>query len=179
MTTTHQPDPSKTWETMTPGERNWTIGELLGASPMRQFWLMWNWTFQKTDGGTLTGRKNLGGLACDSLTEAEDWLEEAKNTKTAWKRKFPEKTSPIFDEREQVEIHEQVWHIRYSETPGGGWDVIEFLKPKTDHIMISTMSDGWWQIVAVPTGGEDITTEAATMAEAACAMAFEILKPQP
>lgn len=168
---------SPCWEDLTEEQRNNRIGELIGAEPMRQSWIVWEYKFHNLEGIERTIKKTLGSLTL-SLAESEAWLAHAKQSERIWKQKFDEKTCPTFKERDQVKIVEQVWHIRYSDTPGGGWLVVEAMIKAGFLINIEGDHAGWkitcddWN----PHHGRS-TEKAATMAEAACKLALRRILP--
>jgi len=66
-------------------------------------------------------------LAVHTLYEAKKWLEFAKSKITYWEKLMPELE---WKRRSIVGVTEHLYHVRYSDTPGGAWNLIEELTAK-------------------------------------------------
>jgi len=169
--------PSPCWADLSSEDRNTLIGERLGAEPMRQVWLMWHYPFTNLEGVAKVVKKNLGSLTL-KLSEAEEWLSEAKKSKKKWAERFDQSSCPTFENSDQVKIVEQVWHIRYSDTPGGGWIVVEAMIKAGFLINIEGDHAGWKITCDDGDPHHGRSSEIAdTMAEAACKLALRRLLP--
>jgi hypothetical protein len=149
------------WLSMSACERNLVIAKVIGAELLGQFYVY------------AEGRQYCATpLWRDKVEEAAN-LEShmrGKGWKTFAKDHGFQHLSP-----DQVELRLCEWAMRYSDTPGGGWEVIEWLKKKCEWLWIGATEAGW-EVAAVAKGDEDFTTSAATMAEAACLMALELFR---
>lgn len=157
-------DPSLPWSGLTPRQKNNRIGELIGAEPMGTVFLARNgerlWETRYT-------------LA--ELDEMQAGIAKWQSTAAEW-RKFL-KAAPTLDPSWRGEISLVVWkcHIRYAETPGGGWAVVEALR-KRGFLITATTSLAGWHIAARRNG--DVfghSAEAGEMHEAACLLALKAL----
>lgn len=147
------------WLSMTACDRNRVIARVIGAELLGQFYVY-------ADGVRYCATP----LWRDKEEEAAN-LEKhmrGKGWKTFAKDHGFQNLRP-----DQVELRLCEWALRYSDTPGGGWEVIEWLKGKCEWLWVGATEDGW-EVIAVAHGEEDFTTSAATMAEAACLMALEL-----
>lgn len=155
------------WDELTADQRNTKVGEMLQAEPMRQTWLV-----RTTSEGK---RITLGGLHL-SRDEAEIWLEHAKQSPLNWREKMGAEQPFAF--APQVAVEEVVWHIRYSDTPGGGWIVVEAMHAAGFAVVVQTTKSGWKVTCDDGNPNHGRSSEvAATMAEAACKLALRRLRP--
>jgi hypothetical protein len=155
------------WADLEPAERDNLIGELLGAEHHRNVWLVW--TIKKADGSVI-GKRHIGQLGSMSMEDAEAWLASAKKSKAEWTRRGVDLDWLL---RDEITLFEQRWHLRYSETPGGGWCVIEAMIKAGFAVQISG-NDARWK-VTVMKGAEAICMRAPTMEDAACQVALLVL----
>lgn len=105
------------WSKATNIERNAACAAFMPASeinPIRSYYL--------TKEGKLWQR-----LAVKNLAEAKQWLAFAKGNFTRWEKIMPEMT---WTDRNLVDVAEDTHHVRYSDTPGGAWMLIEELASK-------------------------------------------------
>ena len=159
------------WAELTPERRNTLIGELLGATPLQTVWLVWE---PKKEDGSVLGRKHLGQLGSMPMENAHEWLAAAKTSQAEWTRRGMEISYLL---RDEVVLSEHRWHLRYSETPGGGWDVIEKLTRSGYTVQVQVSAKDCKVIAA---GDQNFAERAPTMAEAACKVALRALShPQP
>lgn len=156
-------DPNqKPWAEMTPCERNWKIGELIGEKPLAQLYLA------------------VEGKQLWPMAKVESELEETRKMVGEWQRcskqwKYFMKVNagairPEYRGKITVEVHR--WHIRYSEVPGGGWNLIEHLCKNGFLFTIHTCPTGW-TIIATKDGKAFRATDQSVQA-AACKMILEI-----
>jgi hypothetical protein len=105
------------WIKLSAEERDALCAKYMPASvvnPLRQWWL------------TLEG-KYWCRLMVENEEEASRWLAKANESKQNWDKLIEDWPWVL---REEVGIKEQTWHVRYSTTPGGAWDLLEDLKKK-------------------------------------------------
>lgn len=159
------------WADLTGDARNTLIGERLGAQPLRNIWLQW--TIKGADGSVI-GRRNLGQLGSMSMADAEQWLADAKKSKAEWTRRGVQLDWLL---RDEITLFEQRWHLRYSDTPGGGWRVVEAIHKAGYSVQIATCRGGWR--VSVIVGPDPVSMVAETMAEAACQVGLLVLPNVP
>ncbi len=154
-------DAQTNWPTLTAVQRNALVGETMKAEPLYAYYVRWI-------------GKNLAQLRVKEESEAQSWLRIAKFSKENWKRLMDEVPWSL---REEVSVHVESWHIRYSDTPGGGWIVIEWLRAR-GLVCVSSCSDGWHVAFDDRHPHHGLTVEEApTMAEAACLVALRVSSP--
>lgn len=163
-TNSKRPTDMKPWTELTPTERNDLIGDSLGFTPTTQCFIGY------------CGEKLCSTIYTEKqLAEANEQLRKMQ-TAELWpifKKKF---TCFSPEMRGHLEIIVDRWHIRYSDTPGGGWCVVEWLNAKGDVDVLSE-GKGQWRVVfddRNPHHGK-ISIQAPTMAEAACLVSLEFL----
>ena len=159
-------DGAISWPDLTDEQKNTLIGELIGAKPMRNIWLQW---MPKNKDGSLLCKKNLGQLGDMSMEDAEEWLKSSKKSKAEWVRRNINLDWML---REEVNLTEQLWHINYSNTPGGGWIVVEALRKSFD-VLIRSIGEEWR--IDCGLGNDSFAVKSQTMADAACQMALLLL----
>lgn len=159
--------PATCWADLGAAERDNLIGEMLGAEPHRNIWLVW--TIKKAD-GEIIGKRHIGQLGNMSMEDAEAWLVSAKKSKAEWVRRGIDLDWLL---RAEITLFEQVWHLRYTETPGGGWKAIEALRAAGYAVQIASCRGGWRVTVVV--GPDPVSMVAETMQEAACQVALLVL----
>lgn len=142
---------SAEWQDMSAWQRNWLIGSLMKAEPMRAFYLRWQ-------------GKDFAQLRTKDAADAERWLRIAKGGELQWKTLVDEVP---WTAREEVTIHVDEWHVRYSDTPGGGWIVIEWLRLR-GAVNVASIGEQW----RIAHERCEVAVTAPTMAEAACRMAL-------
>lgn len=147
------------WADMTAFQRNWLIGEMMKAEPLRAYYL-------RRDG------RNIGQLEVKDEGEAKSWLNIANMSLTNWVKLMPEVP---YECRAEVAIHVETWHMRYSDTPGGGWEVVEWLRKRGQLEVMSCALGGWTVRLHVPSEYHGDPAETApTVAEAACRVAMRV-----
>ena len=148
--------------------RNHFIGELIGAEPLEELHLLLDgkflWPIRKPK---------------SQWPEVPKWFEDWQSSEKRWQTFI--KGMPDFKAEWRGRITTEIyrWHLRYSDTPAGGWAVIEHLR--THHctsIWIHTFWPDKWELIAHTDGGSKLNTIIGdTFAEAACLMAVELIKP--
>ena len=161
-----EPPPSSAtllgWAEMTPAQRNDRVGKLIGAEPLGQYYLY------------LDGRESCG-LPCtrDEKEKAEGLVAYIRGkgwTKFASEHGFPDAW------RKSAEARLVEWHIRHSDTPGGGWEVVQAIRTAGYAVSVESMADGDWFIQARQSP-RVFQAAAPTMAEAACLIALKMPWP--
>lgn len=100
------------YDAATPEERNAACAAYMPASdvnPIRSWWV--------TLDGVLWSR-----LAVRSKDEADSWLRIASMSRHNWERVMTEWPWSL---RSSVGVAEHHHHVRYTDTPGGAWDLLE------------------------------------------------------
>lgn len=155
------------WDEMTAPERNNYIGDLIKAPPLTQLYLaldgkmLWLTPKQEKD-----------------LVEFSGWVADWQRTKKAWKQWQKTSGELLDDWRGRITVQVQRWHIRYSDTPGGGWDVVEAIGKLGWQVKLEAVWPNW-RITCddlSPHHGRVIET-APTMQEAACLAAMRCFRP--
>jgi hypothetical protein len=157
-------DPSVPWIDLTPAQRNNRIGELIQAKPLAQLYLA-------VDGKFFSWHH----LEVDRIEELRTWVTEWQSTEREFKKWIKSAPSIREEWRGKITVEVDHWHIRYSETAGGGWDVILALRAKGVGIQVSSSGDQWMLVGLAAQGSATHVVKAATMQEAACLLATEML----
>ena len=155
------------WADLSTVDRNTLIGNLIGLDAIRH-------TYLARDGAYLWACQ----IPVEEAAERNQWLAGQQKTETLWKRFRRNYDKRITaEDRGKITIEIEVYHLRYSDTPGGGWKVIEAIRPHVENIFVMSCDDGQWEVMAIPLGGgdDDVTCKAPTMQEAACELALLIL----
>lgn len=157
------------WDVMAPGVRNRVIASILGLELLGQWYI-------HCDGKPWLATP----YSREQKKEAEKLFKRA-GTKRGWKvftqaHGLPE-TSKFEDWKLTLELVE--WPLRYSDTPGGGWEVIETLRKKGFEINIRTVHNflqfrGWKITVSEIDGAIVAALDAETIQEVACLAALKI-----
>ena len=153
------------WDEMDAEQRNNLVGKLISAKPLSQLWIGWR------------GIKKLQLPATNDETQKyKDQLAELQKIDIEW-NPFIAKHHPTIMNcmRGQLEIIDEQWHMRYSDTHGGGWEVLEALKRMGYFVRVETERIGW--SVRVSEEADSICYAASSMAEAACRVAIKLLAP--
>ena len=142
------------WPSLTATERNHLVGETLGMEPLTQCWL-------GVDG------KMLLRTAWDEKQkgEAAAMARMINTYDQLWSDSLADYPSLKPEMRGKLAVIVDRWHLRYSDTPGGGWEVVEWLR-KRGPVNVASVAPDW----RVAFG--DAAATAPTMAEAACLMAL-------
>jgi hypothetical protein len=115
------------WHNSTVAQRNAACAQFMPKSsvnPIRQFDLVYK--IPEVDAvvmGTIPLQK-------PTIEAATAWLKEAKSSPFKWAAMVGEKPSSggvSWKLREYVSVQERTWHVRYSDTPGGAWNLVEKL----------------------------------------------------
>lgn len=117
------------WALLPATERNLTIAKLIGAKLLSQFYLYIDGKEYSPMPHQAHEREKAEGLA--AYAKGEGWAEFSaqRGLKDEW--------------RESVEARLIEWPLRYSDTPGGGWDVIEAMRAQGWDIEVASTGDGW------------------------------------
>lgn len=158
-----EPDELRAWDSMSARQRNDAVGRLIGADPLTQCFI----TVGKLELATPHGG--------DALEEAEALAGYARGI--GWEE-FRSRHGLEDAQRSSVRAIVKRWHLRYSDTPGGGWEVIENLERRGFRVTVQSRVKGWWTVILEnDRGNRAATTIAETMAEAACLAASRVLEP--
>ncbi len=104
--------------------------------------------------------------------EEADKVLAVVRSREFWKEHSRDHRLPA-DGREKVSLKLVEWPLRYSDTPGGGWVVVEAIRAAGYAVQIATCRGGWRVTVIV--GPDPVSMVAETMAEAACQVALLVL----
>ncbi len=157
--------PETDWAEMSANQRNTLIGELISGEALRTPYLA-----------------KSGGYLWDlRITDVEAYakfLAEFQSTAAKWRRFLKNLNDERITEEDRglltVEIYS--YHIRYSDTPGGGWMVVEAMRRAGIHIVIEATTAGW-RVTADdlnPHHGRR-SVESATMQDAVCQVALLVM----
>ena len=142
-------------------ERNQLIGDTLGLEPLTQCWL------------GVDGKKLLRTRWDEKQqSEAEAMARMINDNDTLWNESLADFPSLKPEMRGKLVVIVDRWHIRYSDTPGGGWEVVEWLA-RHGHVRVESVN-GQWRVIfddGHPHHGR-CSEHAETMAEAACLVAL-------
>lgn len=155
------------WEEMNAEQRNNLVGKLIEAKPLSQLWVGWR------------GIQKLQLPATnDEIQKYRDALEELQKIDIKW-NPFIAKHHPTIMHfmRGQLEIIDEQWYMRYSDTPGGGWAVIEALRAKGARIVIESEINGTWSMRTDLDGRSFVWCAEPSIAVAACRSAVALLSP--
>ena len=149
------------WETANANERNQFIGDLIGAEPLSQYYI------------TYKG-KHMAPMPYSGADKEKAEELFAFCTGEGW-NEFCKDRGILKTDKALVGLELFRWHMRYSDTPGGGWDVIEAIRKRGFFIQCRSLSGGW-EVSGSPAGTfGKICRVAPTMAEAACLLAIRCL----
>lgn len=144
-------------------ERNQLIGDRLGFEPLTQCWI------------GCDGRKLLRTRWEEKdKSEAEAMARMIQHHDKLWNDSLVDFPSLMPDMRGKLVVIVEHWHIRYSDTPGGGWCVVEWLRDRGSVNVASLGAE--WRVAfddGHPHHGAVVET-ASTMAEAACLVALRV-----
>lgn len=140
------------WRSLPANHRNNIIGMLIGSLPLTQYWLCVGGARFSPTPYTAADKEKALGMA--KFARGNGWEEFAarNNFPTEW--------------RDTVQLELEAWHLRYSDTPGGGWNVIEAIRNEGFSVTVQSCADGW-RVTA-----DEVEAKATTMAEAACLAAL-------
>lgn len=162
--------PRPCWADLGVTARNTLIGNLIGGNVIRR-------PYMARDGKFLW----YCPITAEEAVERSKWLAEQQATEQTWKRfrkDFDDRITA--EDRGRITIEIQEHHLRYSDTPGGGWMVIEWLRGQgwehSASVAVASVKDGW-QVTfddGNPHHGRRIVVSE-TMEDAACQVALLIL----
>lgn len=151
------------WQALDATQRNMLIGETLGFKAITQCWIAHN------------GQRLLQTRwDAEQRKEAEAMCRMMQDYDQLWKDSLVEYPSLKPEMRGKLKVVIERWHIRYSDTPGGGWDVVEWLRER-GAIAVESMQTGWAVYLRLK-NGESVVRDAPTMAEAACLVALDVVE---
>jgi hypothetical protein len=104
------------WKSATPEQRNDACACFMPPSEVNPI-LAWH---------LLIGQHDMGALACISRKEADTWLSLLQTNRDDFERVMGKYC--VWDKRLECQIVEHRRSLRYSDTPGGAWTLIEELK---------------------------------------------------
>jgi hypothetical protein len=170
QTTEPTPSPGATcWADLSTAKRNNLIGKLINGNVILR-------PYMARDGKYLW----YCPITADEAVERGKWLAEQQATEKSWDRFLEDFDKRIMPEdRGKITIQIEEQHLRYSDTPGGGWMVIEWLRGQGwEHaasVSVASVKDGW-QVTfddGNPHHGRRIVISE-TMEDAACQVALLI-----
>lgn len=150
---------------LAPYDKGQAVGDLIGGE------LFFNY-FLEADGLYLWAICQPEDEQC--LQKDLDGLQSSDKQWALWKVKEPRLDDTW---RRKITLSKKGHHIRYFDTPGGGWRVIEVLVERGFTIQLQSLAHGWK--IAAALEGETQSTSAPTMQEAACLMAVKLLGGPP
>lgn len=144
-------------------ERNQLVGNTLGMEPLTQCWI-------GCDGKKLVWTR----WEEKQKSEAEAMARMIDDNDTLWAESLAEFPSLKPEMRGKLVVIVERWHMRYSDTPAGGWEVIEWLRGRGE-VTVQSVADQWRVIFddGHPHHGR-LSLAAPTMAEAACLIALRL-----
>lgn len=147
-----------------PSDKNRVIGELISGTVLYNYFLqagdafLWS-IFQPDDVAAF--ERNIKRMQASNA----DWA--------AWKKDNFRLDDSM---RGKITLGKSGYHIRYSETPGGGWMVVEFLRAAGYKIQITTPSENKWAVHCQKAMHDRLVSrESDTMEMAACLLALQVL----
>ena len=151
------------WADLTTTQRNNLVGNIIDGNVIRR-------PYMARDGKYLW----YCPITAEEAGERGKWLLEQQATEESWKRFRKDFDKRITaEDRGKITIEIEEHHLRYSDTPGGGWMVIEAIRKAGYAIQIGHDASNW--IVSTGRNGEPVGMSATTMEEAACMLALLIL----
>jgi hypothetical protein len=121
----------KPWNELSPQERNALVGDTLGFKPVTQCWF-------GCDGQNLIRT----AWSEEQRGAAESLCRMVQLHDKLWTESLADWPSIKPEMRGRLEVIVERWHIRYSDTPGGGWTVIEWLRAR-GQVQIRSVDAGW------------------------------------
>jgi hypothetical protein len=154
------------WAGASSCERNAVIGKLIGGEVIRRPYIA-------REGKYLWPCM----ITAAEAAERNKWLLEQQSTPESWARfrsDFDERITA--EDRGKITIEIEEHYLRYSDTPAGGWMVIEALQKLGCSFEIKTLRSEW-QVVAIDSEGDIYPAICETMEEAACKAALRFFEP--
>lgn len=162
-----------TWNDMNAEQRSHTVGELMGVEKLSQ-------CFLAVGGQRVLATPHAGR----ERGRVEAMLLALRASDDLWAEFRAGHSEATDDWRTQLEVEVVEWHLRYADTPGGGWEVLEYLRREGWEISVNGAPDAvHWFVSAgrgrVSQGGAEChRTDAEHMAEAACRLLVTIKAPE-
>lgn len=145
------------WDAIPPQTRDDVIGHLIEARPSTQCMVYFG-----------TAKVLVTSYTESTRAEAEKLVQDFRTDDKLWshiKAKHPHLSNVM---RPELKVVVERWHMRYSDTPGGGWEVVEWIRREVGSVEVCSSAKGW-KVSAI-----DYAGSAPTMAEAACICALSI-----
>lgn len=144
------------WPSLAATERNHLVGETLQMKPLTQCWI------------GHAGRQLLQTAWDESKKgEAEAMCRMMQDHDRLWENSLADYPRLTDEMRGKLTVIVDRWHLRYSDTPGGGWVIVEWLRARGP-VNVASVGD-YWRVAF----GDEAET-APTMQEAACRMALRV-----
>ncbi len=158
-----------TWSDMSAAQRNHWLGELIGAAPQSQCYLA-------VDGKPVLATP----YAEKDRMRVDAALALLKNSDEAW-AEFRAANSQSADEwRAKLEVHIERWHLRYSDTPAGAWDLVNWLIEEYAAGVVTVQVQVEGVVVSFGKGSKPalVTAGATTLPEAVCDCVLQLKAPE-
>jgi hypothetical protein len=160
-----------TWSGMNAAQRNHFVGELIGAKPLSQCYLAAGGVRVLVSPYTEEQRGKLDAMIVALKASDDVWAEMRKAN------------SHITDEmRDGLEVDVERWHIRYSDTPGGAWEVVEWLRGQGYVVQLRARPNiaPAFRVSLRPAcqTSEQLYAVGASMPEAVCRALFQLKAPE-
>jgi hypothetical protein len=152
---------------MKPRQRNWFIGELIKAEVLSQCFLAVGGKQVLMTPYTEKDRGKVDAIVV-ALRASDDLWAELKTNNPQVRDKC----------RTQLEVKVERWHLNYSNTPGGGWAVVEWLVAQGYGVMLEADAEAVHVHAAEAGAMEQTHAHSKTMAEAACRLLLALKAPE-
>lgn len=157
-----------TWSDMNPAQRNHWLGELIGAPPQSQ-------CFLAVDGKPVLATP----YAEKDRMKVDAALAVLKGSDASWAEFRAANTQSEEAWREKLEVHIERWHLRYSDTPGGAWELVEWLRQTLPNVVVAIQARKDSTFVGVAQGlHPGVVAEAATLEAALCDCILQLKAPE-
>ncbi len=118
------------WSDMNVAQRNHFVGELMKAEPLSQCYL------------AVDGRRVLATpYAEDQRGKVDAMLIAIRASDDLWADFLRQRSDATPEWREKLTVDIERWHIRYSDTPGGAWEVVTYLQQQRCGVSIELEPD--------------------------------------
>lgn len=157
-----------TWSDMNAAQRNHWLGELIGATPQSQ-------CFLAVDGKPVLATP----YAEKDRMKVDAALAVLKGSDASWAEFRAANTQSEDAWREKLEVHIARWHLRYSDTPGGAWELVEWLRREWSDLVLVIKARPAGIYVWVAEGAElGVDAEAPTFEGAVCECVLLLKAPE-
>lgn len=154
-----------TWSDMNAVQRNHLIGELIGAKQASQCYLA-------VDGQ----RVLVTPYAEAEIGKVDALLVALRASDDMWENFLRANSHAAPDWREKLTVDVERWHIAYSNTPGGAWFVVEWLREQGFEVTIDVFGKNAESPYSAWAG--DVCAGAKTMPDAVCELLLNIKAPE-